>query len=265
MMTISIVWDPNPAIFSLFGHEVRWYGLLFALAFVAGYQIMTWIYKSEKRNLKELDKLATYVIVGTVIGARLGHCLFYEPSYYLSNPIKILYIWEGGLASHGAAIGILISLWLYARKTDWNYLSLVDRLVVPVALGGAFIRLGNLMNSEIIGSPTDMPWGFVFPSAIYPGDLTLARHPAQLYEALCYFAIFGILFLIYKKYKTQTPQGLILGWFLILVFGVRILIEFVKENQVAFEAGLPLNMGQLLSIPFVLAGIIFVLRSMKNR
>ncbi len=263
MIELYINWSPDPAIFTIFGHEVRWYGLLFALAFVAGYQVITWIFKIEKVPIKQLDQLATYVIIGTIAGARLGHCLFYEPSYYLAHPLKILFIWEGGLASHGAAIGVLISLWLFSRKYNWPFLKIVDRVVVSSALGGAFIRLGNLMNSEIIGEPTEKPWGFIFSSAYYPGDLSLPRHPAQLYEAIAYFIIFLILILIYNQYRIKTPHGLLLGWFMVLVFGVRIFVETIKENQVAFENDLFLNMGQILSIPFVIAGIVLIFHSKK--
>ena len=188
--------------------------------------------------------------LGTVIGARLGHCLFYEPDYYLSNPVEILKIWKGGLASHGAAIGILIALYLFVRKYKKPFIWILDRIVVVVALGGALIRLGNLMNSEIYGVETSLPWGFVFVR----NNEVVPKHPTQIYEALTYFFVFGLLFWIYLKTKGQFRSGTLFGLFLILVFGIRFLIEFIKEDQVPFEEGMTLNMGQLLSIPFVLLG-----------
>jgi prolipoprotein diacylglyceryl transferase len=195
--------------------------------------------------------------IGTVIGARLGHCLFYEPEYYLQNPVEILKIWRGGLASHGAAIGILAALWLFVRKYKKPFIWILDRIVVVVALAGALIRLGNLMNSEIYGIETSLPWGFVFISAVKPE--IVPKHPTQIYEALTYFLIFGLLLRIYIRSDSKFRPGTLFSWFLILVFGMRFLIEFIKEDQVDFEAGMALNMGQWLSIPFVLLGIALLL------
>jgi prolipoprotein diacylglyceryl transferase len=189
--------------------------------------------------------------VGTVIGARLGHCLFYEPDYYLQNPLEILKIWRGGLASHGAAIGILVALWLFIRKYKKPFIWILDRIVVVVALAGALIRLGNLMNSEIYGIETALPWGFVFIKNLE----VVPKHPTQIYEALTYFLIFGLLLTIYRRTDGKFRPGVLFSWFLILVFGMRFLIEFIKEDQVDFEAAMSLNMGQWLSIPFVLLGI----------
>lgn len=252
----SIWWEVSPEIMKLGPFSLRWYGLLFALAFVFGYMIMSKIYKREKKSLADLEKLSIYVILGTVIGARLGHCLFYDPAYYLTNPIEILKVWQGGLASHGAAIGILTALYLFSKKKkDQNMLWTLDRLVIVVALGGALIRLGNLFNSEIIGKAADVPWAFVF---VRVDDIP--RHPAQLYESLFYFLSFAILYLIYNKKSTSLKQGFLFGLFLILIFGFRFFVEFLKENQSAFEATWPLNMGQILSLPFVILGLYFVLR-----
>jgi prolipoprotein diacylglyceryl transferase len=196
-----------------------------------------------------------------VVGARLGHCFFYEPSYYLSNPFEILKIWRGGLASHGAAVGILIAIYLLTKKTGKPYLWWIDRVVVVVALAGFFIRMGNLMNSEIYGIQTSLPWGFIF---VKNGE-TLPKHPTQIYEGLSYLFIFGLLYFIYMKQKGKPPAGLLFGLFLILVFASRFFIEIIKEDQVAFEAGMQLNMGQILSIPFVLAGIVFVYLSQRKK
>jgi prolipoprotein diacylglyceryl transferase len=261
MLLTFIEWNVSPEIFQLGPFSIRWYGFLFALAFVAGYIIMGWVYKQEGKNKSEVEQLAVYMIFGTVIGARLGHCLFYNPEYYLSNPIEILKVWTGGLASHGAAIGILIALYLYAKKKkDITFLWILDRVVIVVALAGTFIRLGNLFNSEIIGKAAEVPWAFIFTAVDQ-----IPRHPAQLYESIAYFLIFLILLFIYVKKKKDLNDGFLFGLFLVLVFTFRFFVEFLKENQSLFEAGMALNMGQLLSIPFVIAGFLFILRSLKNK
>jgi prolipoprotein diacylglyceryl transferase len=219
------------------------------------------IFKKEGLPVELLDKLTVYVALGTIIGARLGHCLFYDPSYYLSNPIEILKIWRGGLASHGAAIGILIALYYFSKKNKKPYLWILDRIVIVVALAGFFIRMGNLMNSEIYGIPTKLPWGFIF---VRNGEV-IPKHPTQIYEALSYLLIFFLLYSIYNKKGTNVRQGLIFSIFLILLFSVRFLIEFIKEVQVDFEQTMALNMGQWLSIPFILTGIYLLYRSYKQK
>lgn len=251
-MELQIIpWNVDPEIFRIGNFAVRWYGLLFASGFVFGYYIMKKIFNNEGLSDDTLDRLTVYVAIGTIVGARLGHCLFYEPDYYLARPIEILKIWNGGLASHGAAIGIPLALWFFVRKEKKPYLWAIDRVVVVVALAGVLIRLGNLMNSEIYGIETSLPWGFVF---LRNGE-TAPKHPTQIYEALAYLITFGILMWIYWKNLGKQRPGLIFGLFLIMVFGFRFFVEFVKEDQVNFEAGMKLNMGQLLSIPLVIAGI----------
>jgi phosphatidylglycerol---prolipoprotein diacylglyceryl transferase len=257
-----IPWDVSPSIFSIGSFEVRWYGLLFALAFVFGQRIMTKIYVAEGRTEGDVDVITLYMIVGTVVGARLGHTLFYQPEYYLSNPIDILKIWEGGLASHGATIGILLALWLFSRKQKFDYMWVLDRIVIVVALGGAFIRLGNLMNSEIFGRPTDLPWGFIF---LRQSEYShVPRHPTQLYEAFSVFLLFVLLYWLWKKYKEALPRGLLFGIFVTALFTFRFLVEFLKEDQVAKEATMALNIGQQLSIPLILAGLIILLMVWRN-
>jgi prolipoprotein diacylglyceryl transferase len=260
MMINSIVWKVDPEIFRVGSFAIRWYGLLFALGFVLGYIIIGKIFKKEDIPVKLLDTVTTYMVVGTVVGARLGHCLFYEPAYYLRNPVLILKVWEGGLASHGAAIGILISLFLFARKVKKPYLWILDRIVIVVALAGFCIRMGNLMNSEIYGIQTSLPWGFIFARE---GE-TVPKHPTQIYEGLSYLAIFFVLYLIYLKKGKNLKSGYIFGLFLILLFSVRFIIEFIKQPQVGFEANMPINMGQLLSIPFILTGIFIMLRAVRR-
>ncbi|MDF2158158.1 prolipoprotein diacylglyceryl transferase [Algoriphagus sp. CAU 1675] len=352
-----VVWDPNPAVFAGFD-RLRWYSLMFALGFIISQQFMVYFFRKEGQNEALVDKLTIYMVLATIIGARLGHVLFYEPEKYLSNPIDILKVWEGGLASHGAAIAILFALWLYSKRTPGqSYLWVVDRIVIVTAMTGALIRFGNLMNSEIGGKETHSDYGFVFARDIEeilqslrvpvesidaykpedrtnelqgngivplnialeinkgnfskedleatlrgdvkyaltqfnsskeylaepietPLDLTLtenkngylatirtfgkAKHPTQIYESISYFVIFLILLGIWAKYKEQVPEGLLLGLFLISVFGMRFVWEFLKENQVSFEDSMQFNMGQLLSIPLVITGVILTIRALKN-
>lgn len=261
MYTLSyITWDVGPEMFNIGPLSVRWYGLLFAMAFIVGYQIMLWIYKRENKPESDVEQLTIYMIVGTVIGARLGHCLFYNPEYYLANPLEILMVWKGGLASHGASIGILIALYFYTKKKKVSFLWQMDKVVIATALGGSFIRLGNLFNSEIIGKATDVSWAFIFTKVD-----NVPRHPTQLYESLGYLIIFIILFLLYKKKYKQLNDGFIFGLFLILLFTFRFFIEFLKEVQEPFEKGLVLDMGQILSIPFIILGIILFVRSLKKQ
>ncbi len=250
----AIIWNVDPEIFSIGSLSVRYYGLLFAMAFVTGYVIMQRYFRRDGLGTKELDLLATYVFFATLIGARLGHCLFYEPEYYLKNPIEILMVWHGGLASHGAAIAIILALFLYSRKTKIPVLNILDRVVIVVALGGFFIRMGNLFNSEIYGHETTLPWGMVF---IRAGE-AVPKHPTQIYEAVAALIIFiGLHRLFIKKYK-QLSEGFIFSLFLIALFTFRFFIEFIKEPQVAREATMMLNMGQWLSLPFVLFGLLLL-------
>lgn len=251
--------------------HVRYYGALFVGAFIASYYVMLHIFNKEKVPVALLDKLTINIAVATLIGARLGHCLFYQPGYFLAHPLEMLlpvqfephfrFIGYQGLASHGAAIGILIGIWYWCKNNKKDYLWLLDRIGIVVALAGMFIRLGNLMNSEIYGDVTTLPWGFIFVRA---GE-TLPHHPTQLYEAGAYLLIFALLFFLYKRRAGTLPQGFLFGLFLILLFSARFLIEFIKEPQVGFEVGMTLNMGQWLSIPFVLAGIALLIWSLWQK
>lgn len=256
-----IIWNVNPEIFHLGPFSIRWYGLLFAAGFLIGYNIVERMFKHEHENLKWLDSIFIYLIVATIVGARLGHVFFYGWDYYKLNPEEIIQVWHGGLASHGGAIGILIALFIHSKVvTKRSMLWTLDRIVVPTALVGAMIRTGNLMNSEIYGVQTDLPWGFIFERN---GEM-VPKHPTQIYEALAYLLTFGILMYLYwKRPKVKYKQGMILGWFFILVFTARFFIEFIKEVQEQFEAGMALKMGQWLSIPFVLLGIFLVIRAIK--
>lgn len=260
MEILYIIWDVKPQMVDLGPLEIRWYGLFFAVSFLLGYYIFTRIFKKEGLSIDLLDKLTLNMILGTIIGARLGHCLFYQPGFYLSHPWEILFIWHGGLASHGAAIGILISLYIFVRNHNKSYMWILDRIVIAVALAGFFIRMGNLMNSEIYGHATDLPWGFIFTLR----NETVPKHPTQIYEALSYLIIFFILFRIYFRNDGHFRSGLLFGLFLTLVFTARFFIEFLKEVQVPFEKTLPLNMGQWLSIPLIITGLIILIRTYRK-
>lgn len=273
MLTLFVNWDISPEIFNLNGISIRYYGLLFALAFVFGYRIEEKMFKSEGIPVKWLDKLWMYVAIATIIGARLGHCIFYDWAYYSNHILEMIlpvrfvpefkFIGYQGLASHGAAIGIIIGLWYYSRKISKKSIFwILDRAVVPIALAGFFIRMGNLMNSEIVGLPTDLPWGFRFVNSGMEHP-ELPRHPAQLYEAICYLISFGILMYLYWRTQVKKQMGFLFGAFLILIFTARFLIEFVKENQEAWEAGMSLNMGQILSLPFICIGLFMLWYSRK--
>jgi phosphatidylglycerol---prolipoprotein diacylglyceryl transferase len=259
MILSYINWNVDPEIFRVGSFAIRWYGLLFASSFFFGYIILLRIFKKENIPVSVLDTLTTYMVVGTVVGARLGHCFFYEPAYYLQHPAEVLMVWEGGLASHGAAVGIILTIIIFSRVKKLTFLWVMDRVVIVVALSGLLIRTGNLMNSEIFGHLTNLPWGFRFLRLGHPLDMP--RHPTQLYEGLSYLLIFLFLWWYYYKKDGKPAQGFLFGMFLILVFGMRLLIEFVKEPQETFEQSMALNMGQLLSIPLILAGIFFILYS----
>ena len=260
-MTYAIItWDVNPEIFRIGNFAIRWYGLLFASGFLFGYMMFRKMFKNEGIKEEVLEKLTVYAALGTIIGARLGHCLFYEPAHYLAHPLEILMVWQGGLASHGAAIGIMISLWIFVKKNNKPYMWVLDRIVIVTALAGALIRLGNLMNSEIYGVETTLPWGFVF---LRNGE-TAPKHPTQIYEALAYLLIFVLLYRIYWRKAGEFIRGSVFGLFLMLVFTFRFFIEYVKQDQVSFEQGMKLNMGQWLSIPFVLIGLAIFIYSVRK-
>lgn len=250
-----ITWDIDPDVFVIpyLNHPVRWYGLSWALGFIISQQIMYYIYRKEGRPEKEIDDLTIYLVVAVILGARLGHVLFYDPAHYLQHPWMILAVWEGGLASHGGGIGMLVASYLFARKTKVPYLWLTDRLVIVSAITGALIRLGNLMNSEMVGTPTDVPWAFIFTRID-----NVPRHPAQLYETIYCLILFVVLLRLWQVQRDKFQNGFLTAWFLIILFTLRIADEFLKVNQSDFEDGMILNMGQLLSIPYVLIGIVIL-------
>lgn len=273
-MISFITWTANPDLISS-PVTVRWYGLMFAIGFLVGYEIVYRIFKHEGAPEKWLAPLFFYVVIATVLGARLGHVLFYDWSYYSQHPGDILKIWEGGLASHGGTIGIIIAIFIFSWSvTKKSVLWTLDRLCIPIGFVGALIRIGNLMNHEIYGGPTSMPWGFRFIDNINQymhgaePIFTQPSHPTQLYEALCYLVVFAVCMYLYWRRNAQERPGFLLGVFLIGIFGARFFIEFLKNVQEQWEIGLRqsigLDQGQLLSIPFVIAGIWLIVRAMRR-
>jgi prolipoprotein diacylglyceryl transferase len=260
-----ITWDVAPEIVKIGPLTLRWYGLLFMSGFVLGTFVLSHIYRSERVSPQWVDVITVYMLVGTIVGARLGHCLFYDPGYYLTHPLDILKIWEGGLASHGATLGILLAVWLFSRNNKFDYLWTLDRIVIVVALGGALIRLGNLFNSEIFGHETTLPWGFKFvrDTEHLVNGVAVPRHPTQIYESLFCVFLLVLLYLMWSRTKEKTPTGQLFGLFVVLLFTFRFLVEFLKEDQSDFEQGMVLNMGQILSIPLIFMGLWVLLRAGK--
>jgi phosphatidylglycerol:prolipoprotein diacylglycerol transferase len=304
LLLAYLVWNPDPIIAQLGPFLLRWYGLLFALGFVVSTPVFQHIFRREHVSPRWVDVLTLYLVVGTVVGARLGHLFFYEPDILLKDPLEVFKIWHGGLASHGATISIPLACWLFARKYQFDTLWVLDRMVIAVGIGGACIRLGNFMNSEIGGYPTSVPWAVVFPrdtahllpatsplpagavlvarpghqsasagsyqvlpadTALSPGSLmAVPRHPTQLYEALYCVLLVSLMYYLWNRTKARTPRGLLLGLFMVLLFTQRFLGEFLKEAQVDFEKGNLLNQGQLLSLPAILVGLWVLWRAGKD-
>ena len=271
MLLQFIHWNVDPVMFHLGSFSLRYYSFGFLFAFLFSYIVLNRIFKREKVDIKLLDTLTIWVFVAVLVGARLGHCLFYEPDYFLTSDhwLEIIlpfnlrtgqFTGYQGLASHGAAIAILLTIWLFCRKFKVNGWWLLDRLVIVVALSGSFIRLGNLFNSEIYGVETTLPWGFVFER----NGETVAKHPTQLYESFSYLLIFFGCLWAYLHKKGKLHNGRLFGWWLVALWGVRFLIEFIKEEQEDFEKGMVLDMGQWLSIPFILAGVVLIILSYQG-
>lgn len=270
MLDLLVVhWHVNPVFFHIGPVSVRWYGLLFVAGFVFGYWLFERFCKREGLDDKLLEPLLFTLMIATIVGARLGHCIFYQPDYYFGSWrgfLEIFMPWKGGLASHGGAIALLLAMWWFARKygkeNNFDFLWLMDHLCIAVAFAGCCIRLGNLFNSEIYGYETNLPWGFIFELR---GE-TVPKHPTQIYEAGSYLILGLIMLWLYSKKLDKLPRGFFFGLFLVGCFGMRFLIEFIKERQVDFEEGMLLDQGQLLSIPFIIAGIIvLILAYRKNK
>ena len=274
-MFLYVTWKVDPELFTIFGREIRWYGLLWVIGLIVAVYIVQRIFEKEKLPQSWFDSLFIYMMLGIILGARLGHCLFYEPAYYLANPIEIFKIWEGGLASHGGVIGIIIAVWLYSKKvTKKSMIWTFDRVIVPTGFTAAFIRLGNLMNHEIYGGPTSQPWGFRFIENIPYWKAGAApifsepSHPTQIYEAIIYFLVFAVTMYLFWKTVAKKKQGLLIGIAMIMIFVSRFFIEYLKNVQVQSEIIMRENtgliLGQWLSIPFILWGVWLVWNSMRK-
>ena len=272
MNILSIWWDWDPTLFQLGNLDIRWYGLMWALAILAAERICHFTFKHEGLPPKTLESAFVWIVLGTFVGARVGHCLLYDPLEYLADPIRILDVREGGMASHGATIGILLGIYIFSRRNHLPFIWGLDRIAIVAPLSGAIIRMGNLFNSEIVGKPTDLPWGFQFPgcsedriAALLNADIP-ARHPAQLYEALCYILTFSlILWLYYRKDLGRRRPGFLFGVAMIGIFLSRFLIEFCKEPQPGEALNwFGLDHGQLYSVPFILIGIYMIFRAMRR-
>jgi len=265
---LAVHWHVNPVLFHIGSLQIRWYSLLFVSGFILGWYLFKWFMTREKVNVALMDPLLYTLLIATIVGARLGHCLFYQPGYYLGSWhgfLEIFMPWKGGLASHGGAIALLLAMWWfsskYGKKEGFDFLWIMDHLCITVAFAGCLIRLGNLFNSEIYGDVTSLPWGFIFDLR---GE-TEAKHPTQLYEALSYLVLGLIMVWIYDKKLDKVHRGFFFGLFLVGCFGMRFLIEFIKEPQVGFEENMLLDMGQILSIPFIIAGICLLIYSSAKK
>lgn len=271
LVDCAIVWNPSISPFSIFGFDVRYYSLCWVIGLLGGYLIVQKLYRKAGVTEVLFEPLFMYCFAGIVIGARLGHCIFYQPEYYLAHPIEMLlpikntvdgWVFSGyeGLASHGGVIGVIIALLLYVKKTKLTMVWTLDNLAIAAPFFSAMVRIGNFMNSEIIGTETTLPWGVVFVQA---GE-TVPHHPAQLYEAIAYLVIFLFGLLLYARNKAKIGTGLFMGYCLFAIFTFRFFVEFIKENQVPFEEGMTLIMGQWLSIPLVIAGAYFMIKGMRK-
>ncbi|WP_295417957.1 prolipoprotein diacylglyceryl transferase [Sulfurovum sp.] len=253
------IWNVNPNILELGPLQLRWYGLLFVGSFFLGLMILQWVYKREGKDPAVLDNLLIYIMVGAVVGARLMHCFAYEPDFYLSHPLEILKVWKGGLASHGGLLGVLVALYVFAKKYNESYMWLLSRVAIPGALTAAFVRFGNLFNSEILGLPSDKPWAIIFSRV----DM-VPRHPVQLYEAFSYLILLLLLVAVYRKVTPAFATRILPGIFLTYMFIVRFLLEYTKTRQADYTTSLPFTTGQMLSMPFVLVGIVWIIWALKN-
>ena len=256
---MHFIWNINPILLDLGPLQLRWYGLLFVGSFFLGAMILNWIYKREGRDPDLIEHLLIYLMVGAVIGSRLMHCLAYEPDFYLSHPLEIFKIWKGGLASHGGLLGVLVAMYLYSKKYKESYLWVVSRVAMPGALTAAFVRFGNFFNSEILGLPTDKPWGIIFERI----DM-IPRHPVQLYEAGAYLTLLLLLVTIYKKVSPDFFTKLAPGLFFTAMFTVRFLLEYTKTRQADYTTSLPFTTGQMLSLPFIALGLLWLLWVFKS-
>jgi len=257
------VWNVDPVLLHLGPLQLRWYGMFFVGSFFIGMGLTKWIFEREGYATDKLDNLLMFALLGTIVGARLMHCFAYEPAYYLAHPLEVLKVWKGGLASHGGMLGMIVILYIYARQNHMSYMWLLSRLAIPGMIVAISVRLGNFFNSEILGLPSDQPWAVIFSRI----DM-VPRHPVQLYEAGSYMLIFMVLLLIYLRSKPDFATRMLPGVFALMLFGARFVLEYFKTRQADYTTNLPFTTGQLLSIPMIIIGIIWIvwaLRSPKDR
>ena len=255
-----LIWNTDPQIFQIGPLQLRWYGLFFVGSFFIGLTISKWMFDREKRNPELLDTLLLYALAGTVIGARLMHCFAYEPAFYLSHPLEILMVWKGGLASHGGMLGVILAFWLFAKRYNESFFWLISRMTIPGLLIAASVRIGNFFNSEILGKVTDLPWAIIFERV----DM-LPRHPVQLYEAFSYLTLLALFIMLYKKLNPLLVTRLFPGLFLLTMFTVRFLLEYTKTRQADYTLEVPFSTGQLLSVPFIIIGLLWVIWALKKK
>ena len=254
------IWNIDPTLLHLGPLQLRWYGLLFVGSFFLGSMILTWMYKREGKDPAPVENLLIYLMVGAVIGSRLMHCFAYEPEFYLSHPLEILKVWKGGLASHGGLLGVFVAMYVFAKRYDTSYMWVVSRVAIPGALTAAFVRFGNFFNSEIIGLPSNLPWAIIFERY----DM-IPRHPVQLYEAFSYLFLLTVLLTIYRKTSATFATKILPGIFLTSMFIIRFLLEYTKTRQADYTTSLPFTTGQMLSVPFIVVGIIWIIWALRTR
>ncbi len=255
-----IEWSVSPEILEIGFIHLRWYGLMFLIGFFVGFRLMKEACVFEKKPVEKLESLLIYLVLGTMIGARLGHCLFYDPQYFLTHPLEILKVYQGGLASHGGGVGVILALWWFSQcNSEFRLWWLLDRISIFTVMTGALIRIGNLMNSEILGKRTDGTWGVIFTRVD-----RIPRHPAMIYESICYALIFAFTYSLYRRLRSRAPDGLMFGLVVFLIMTCRFGIEFFKEVQEPFEQGMTLNMGQLLSVPFIAVSLFLAIRGIRR-
>jgi prolipoprotein diacylglyceryl transferase len=254
------IWNADPVLLHMGFLQLRWYGLFFVSSFFLGLWFMQWIFNREGKDPSVLDNFLIYLIIGAVVGSRLMHCLAYEPDFYLSHPIEILKIWKGGLASHGGLLGSIVAVYLFSRRYHINLIWLLSRTAIAGTITASFVRIGNFFNSEILGLPTNKPWAVIFERV----DM-VPRHPVQLYEALSYALLFLLMLTVYKRLKPDFATKILPGIFLTVMFIVRFLLEYTKTRQADYTTALPFTTGQMLSIPFIILGIGWIIWALQNK
>ena len=252
-------WSIDPVLLHLEPLQLRWYGIFFVGSFFLGLALLKWIFKREGKDGEPLDNLLIYILIGAVIGARLMHCFAYEPAYFISHPLEVLKIYKGGLASHGGLLGSIVAIWLFCKRYKLDFLWLLSRTAIAGNITAASVRIGNFFNSEILGKPTDLPWAVVFDNID-----NIPRHPVQIYEAIGYIAIFFLMLSVYKKTTPNRATKILPGVFLVAMFTIRFLLEYTKTKQADYSWSIPLSTGQVLSLPLIIIGLVWIVTALKS-